>query len=120
VIYAQMVLVRSVVTGLRGVDPGIRDAARGLGYTPWQSLVRIELPAALPVLIGGIRVAAVTLIALATLAAWIDAGGLGVLLFEGIHTDDPDRIIGGAFAAAVLAIAVDAALRAVERAADAS
>jgi osmoprotectant transport system permease protein len=120
VLYAQMVLVRSVVTGLRGVDPGIRDAARGLGYTPWQSLVRIELPAALPVLIGGIRVAAVTLIALATLAAWIDAGGLGVLLFEGIHTDDPDRIIGGAFAAAVLAIAVDAALRALERAADAS
>jgi len=114
VLYAQMVLVRSVVTGLGGVDPGIRDAARGLGYTPWQSLLRIELPAALPILIGGIRVAAVTLIALATLAAWIDAGGLGVLLFEGIHTDDPDRIIAGALAAAVLAIAVDVALRRAE------
>jgi len=115
VLYAQMVLVRSVVTGLNGVDTGIRDAARGLGYTPWQSLVRIELPAALPVLIGGIRVAAVTLIALATLAAWIDAGGLGVLLFEGIHTDDPDRIIAGALAAALLAIVVDLLLRRVER-----
>jgi len=111
VLYAQMVLVRSVVTGLNGVEPGIRDAARGLGFTPWQSLLRIELPAALPVLIGGVRVAAVTLIALATLAAWIDAGGLGVLLFEGIHTDDPDRIIAGAHAAAVLAIAVDVGLR---------
>jgi len=117
VLYAQMVLVRSVVTGLRGVDPGIRDAARGLGFTPWQSLLRIEVPAALPVLIGGVRVAAVTLIALATLGAWIDAGGLGVLLFEGIHTDDPDRIIAGALAAAVLAIVVDVILRRVERSA---
>jgi len=114
VIYAQMVLVRSVVTGLDGVDPGIRDAARGIGYTAWQSLLRVELPAALPVLISGVRVAAVTLIALATLAAWIDAGGLGVLLFEGIHTDDPDRIIAGALAAAVLAILVDVLLRRVE------
>jgi osmoprotectant transport system permease protein len=114
VIYAQMVLVRSVVTGLDGVDPGVRDAARGIGFTPWQSLVRVELPAALPVLVGGFRVAAVTLIALATLAAWIDAGGLGVLLFEGIHTDDPDRIIAGALAAALLAILVDVLLRRVE------
>jgi len=114
VLYAQMVLVRSVVTGLRGVDPGIRDAARGLGFTPWQSLLRVEVPAALPVLIGGVRVAAVTLIALATLGAWIDAGGLGVLLFEGIHTDDPDRIIAGALAAALLAILVDVILRRVE------
>ena len=63
------------------------------------------------------RVAAVTLIALATLGAWIDAGGLGVLLFEGIHTDDPDRIIAGALAAALLAIVVDVALRRVERSA---
>jgi len=114
VLYAQMVLVRSVVTGLRGVDPGIRDAARGLGFTPWQSLLRVEVPAALPVLIGGVRVAAVTLIALATLGAWIDAGGLGVLLFEGIHADDPDRIIAGALAAALLAILVDVILRRVE------
>jgi osmoprotectant transport system permease protein len=116
VIYAQMVLVRSVVTGLNGVDPGIRDAARGIGYTPWQSLLRVELPAAMPVLVGGVRVAAVTLIALATLGAWIDAGGLGTLLFEGIHTDDPDRIIAGALAASLLAIAVDVILRRVARA----
>jgi osmoprotectant transport system permease protein len=115
VMYAQMILVRSVVTGLQTVDRGLRDAARGIGLSPWQCLTRIELPAALPVLIGGVRVAAVTLIALATLGAWIDAGGLGVLLFEGIHTDDPDRIIAGSLAAALLAIAVDAALRSAER-----
>ncbi|MGB8265246.1 MAG: ABC transporter permease [Candidatus Velthaea sp.] len=115
VVYAQMILVRSVVTGLHTVDPAMREAARGLGFTPWQSLMRVELPAALPVLIGGVRVAAVTLIALATLGAWIDAGGLGVLLFEGIHTDDADRIIAGALAAALLAILVDLALRAGER-----
>ncbi|MBV9408406.1 MAG: ABC transporter permease [Candidatus Eremiobacteraeota bacterium] len=116
VAYAQMVLVRGVVAGLHGVDPALVDAARGLGFTARQTLLRVELPAALPVVLGGVRVAAVTLVALATVAAWIDAGGLGVLLFEGLHTDDPQKILAGALAAAVLAIAADVALRAAERA----
>jgi osmoprotectant transport system permease protein len=117
VVYAQMILIRGVVAGLRGVDPALVDAARGLGLTPWQTLLRVEFPAALPVMLGGVRVAAVTLVALATVAAWIDAGGLGVLLFEGIHTDDPAKIVAGSIAAAALAIGADLALRACERAA---
>lgn len=117
VVYAQMILIRSVVAGLRGVDPALVDAARGLGLTPRQALLRVEFPAALPVLLGGVRIAAITLVALATVAAWIDAGGLGVLLFEGIHTDDPQKIVAGSIVAAALAIAADLGLRACERAA---
>jgi osmoprotectant transport system permease protein len=115
VIYAQMVLVRGVVAGLRGVDPALVDAARGLGLTPRQTLLRVEFPAALPVVLGGVRIAAVTLVALATVAAWIQAGGLGVLLFEGLRTDNPAKIVAGALASAALAILADLALRVVER-----
>jgi osmoprotectant transport system permease protein len=117
VAYAQMILVRGVVAGLRGVDAALVEAARGLGLTARQTLLRVEFPAALPVMLGGVRVATVSLIALATVAAWINAGGLGVLLFEGIGTDNPDKIVAGALAAAVLAIAADLLLRGAERAA---
>jgi osmoprotectant transport system permease protein len=110
-----MILIRGVVAGLHGVDPALVDAARGIGLTARQTLLRVEVPAALPVILGGVRVAAVTLVALATVAAWINAGGLGVLLFEGIQTQNSAKIVAGALAAAVLAIAVDLALRASER-----
>ena len=116
VAYAQMILVRGVVAGLRGVDPALVDAARGLGFTARQTLLKVEFPAALPVVLGGVRVATVSLVALATVAAWINAGGLGVLLFEGIGTNNPDKIFAGALAAAALAIAADLLLRGAERA----
>jgi len=116
VIYAQMILLRGVVAGLRGVDAALVDAARGLGFTARQTLLRVEFPAALPVVLGGVRVATVSLVALATVAAWINAGGLGVLLFEGISTDNPEKIFAGALAAAALAIAADLLLRGAERA----
>ena len=116
VIYAQMILVRGVVAGLRGVDPALVDAARGLGLTARQTLLRVELPAALPVVLGGVRIATVTLVALATVAAWIDAGGLGTLIFEGLKTDNAQKIVAGSLAAAALAITADLALRAAERA----
>jgi osmoprotectant transport system permease protein len=116
VAYAQMILIRGIVAGLRGVDPALVDAARGLGLTPRQTLLRVEFPAALPVILGGIRVATVSLVALATVAAWINAGGLGVLLFEGIGTNNPQKIVAGALAAAALAIGADLLLRGAERA----
>ena len=116
VVYAQMILIRGVVAGLRGVDPALVDSARGLGFTARQTLVRVEFPAALPVMLGGVRVATVSLVALATVAAWINAGGLGVLLFEGIGTNNPDKIFAGALAAAALAVAADLVLRGAERA----
>jgi osmoprotectant transport system permease protein len=115
VAYAQMILVRNVAVGLRGVSPAALDAADGLGFTKTARLLRIELPLALPAIVGGIRIATVALIGIATIAAWIDAGGLGTLVFEGLHADDMDKIIAGSLAAVVLALAADLALRVAER-----
>ncbi len=112
--YAQMLLVRNIAAGLRGVAPAQIDAARGLGLTPLQRFLRVELPQALPVVLGGVRIATVTLISLATIAAWIDAGGLGTFLFEGITTDDPQKIIAGSVCAAALAIIADLIFRRLE------
>lgn len=115
VAYGQMMLVRNVTVGLEGVPAAMRDAAYGLGMSPLQTLWRVELPQALPVMIGGFRIATISLISIATLAAWIDAGGLGALVFAGIQRDEPDKIVAGVIPLALLAILADLALRAVER-----
>ncbi len=114
VAYAQMILVRNIATGLRGIDRAQLEAATGLGFSPLQRLLRIELPQALPAIVGGIRIATVSLIAVATVASYIHAGGLGDLLFDGIHQDYPQKIIAGSIAAAVLAIVADVLLRRAE------
>ncbi|MGI9253026.1 MAG: ABC transporter permease [Thermomicrobiales bacterium] len=113
--YAQLFLVRNIVAGLRGVDGATIEAARGMGMTPWQVFAKVRWPLALPVMIAGLRTATVTTISLATVAAWIDAGGLGTLLFEGITRDDPNRILAGTVAIAGLALPADALLRLAER-----
>jgi osmoprotectant transport system permease protein len=115
VAYAQMILVRNVAEGLRGVSPAALDAADGLGFRPLERLIRVEIPLALPAILSGIRIATVSLIGIATVAAWIDAGGLGTLVFEGLHQDDPDKIIAGSLGAVVLALVADGALRVAER-----
>jgi osmoprotectant transport system permease protein len=117
VVYAQMLLVRNIAAGLRAVSPAVLDAADGLGFTARQRLLRIELPLALPAILAGTLIATVALIAIATVAAWIDAGGLGALVFEGLHQNNPDKIIAGSLGAIVLAVVADLALRMVERAA---
>lgn len=117
VAYAQMLLVRNIAEGLRGVSPAAVDAARGLGFTSMQRLLRVELPLALPAILGGIRIATVSLIGIGTIAAWIDAGGLGELIFTGLHQDDPQKIIAGSIGAIVLALVADGVLRLAERAA---
>jgi osmoprotectant transport system permease protein len=109
--YAQIFLVRNIATGLRGVDAPTLEAATGLGMTRWQQFARVRWPLALPLIIAGLRTASVTTISLATIAAWIGAGGLGTLLFEGITRDDPDRILAGAIAITALALLTDAVLR---------
>lgn len=113
-VYAQIFLVRNIVAGLRGVDAATLEAARGLGMTSLQEFWRVRWPLALPVMIAGLRTATVTTISLATIAAWIGAGGLGTLLFEGIARDDPNRILAGAIAITALAILTDALLRFIE------
>jgi osmoprotectant transport system permease protein len=114
VVYAQFMLARNVVAGINGVDPAQIDAARGLGMTPALVLRRVELPQALPVVLGGIRVAAIASIAIATLAGYVGGSGLGVLIFTGLTLQNVPMIVAGSVAASLLAIGVDGLLRLVE------
>ncbi len=115
VAYAQFMLVRNVVAGLKGVDPAQADAARGVGMSQRQALLRVELPLAAPVIVGGIRIALVAMIALATLGGYVGAGGLGTLIFTGLALHHNDEIVAGSIAASILALAADAILRAAQK-----
>ncbi len=116
VVYAQFMLARNVVAAIHGVDRAQVDAARGLGMSPGQILMRVEFPQALPVLIGGVRLAAIAMIAIATLGGYVGGGGLGVLIFNGLTLHQPQMIVAGSIAASALAVAVDGLLRLAERA----
>ena len=115
VAYAQLVLVRNTLAGLSTVDPAIVDAARGMGMSDWQRLLRVELPLASPVILAGVRLAVIAIIGIGTVAALISAGGLGVLLFEGVRTSNTDKIVAGAIAVSLLAIGMNSLLRALEK-----
>jgi len=115
VAYAQFMLVRNIVAGLRGVDAGALDAGRGLGMSARELLLRVELPLALPAIVGGVRIAAVAMVALATLGGYIGAGGLGTLIFNGLAIHHENEIIAGSIAVCTLAVGIDIALRALER-----
>lgn len=115
VVYAQFMLARNVAAGLNGVDRAQVDAARGLGMSAVQTFARVEFPQALPVVIGGVRIAAIAMIAIATLGGYVGGSGLGVLIFDGLTLHQPEMIVAGSLAASVLAVAADAFLRAFER-----
>lgn len=114
VVYAQVFLVRNIVTGLTGVDTAVLEAARGVGMTGWQVLKRVWLPMALPVILAGIRITLTTIIGLAVLGGWVAAGGLGELLFSGISTNNPAKVMAGIIAIVLLALLADLTLRAIE------
>jgi osmoprotectant transport system permease protein len=114
VLYTQFMLARNVVAGILDVDPAQVDAARGLGMSSAQILARVELPQALPVMIGGVRVAAIAAIAIATLGGYVGTTGLGVLIFNGLTLHQNSMIVAGSIAASMLAILVDALLRLAE------
>lgn len=114
VIYAQVVLVRNIVLGLTSVEPAVVEAARGMGMSRWQRLVQVELPLALPLILAGLRVATLSTIAIATVAAFVNAGGLGMLLFDGVRTSNREKILAGALAVAALAVGANALLRRAE------
>jgi osmoprotectant transport system permease protein len=118
VAYSLLPIVRNTYAGIDGVDPAVRDAAVGLGMTDWQLLKMVELPLAMPVVLAGIRVAAVIGVGIATIAAAIGAGGLGVYIFRGLAMVDNGVILAGAVPAAVLALLVDGGLHFLERALD--
>jgi osmoprotectant transport system permease protein len=115
VIYALLPILRNTVTGILGVDPAVRDSAEAMGMTRAQVLRMVELPLAAPTILAGLRIATVTTVGTATIAAAIGAGGLGVFIFRGIASVDKLQILAGALPAALLALAADAGLGWVER-----
>ena len=115
VTYAVPILLRALVAGLAGAPPAVLDAADGMGLTPRQRLWRVELPLALPALLGGLRVASVTLVSAATVAAYISAGGLGTLILSGLDQGHTEKILVGAGLVTVMALLLDQALGAVQR-----
>lgn len=114
VIYAQVILVRNIVTGLEGVPKPIIEAARGMGLNPLQIFLQIELPLAMPVILAGLRVATLSTIGIGSVAALVDAGGLGRLLFDGISQNNPQKIIAGAICVSALAIGANILIRLAE------
>ena len=115
VAFSLMILIRNIATGIREVPPDVVDAARGMGMTRTEILTRVELPLAAPVIVAGVRIAAVTVISVAVVAAYVNAGGLGTLIFNGISNDHAPKIWAGALTACALAVATDLSLAGLER-----
>jgi osmoprotectant transport system permease protein len=106
-LYALLPIIRNTYTGIRGVDPAVVEAGRGMGLTESQLLLQVELPLAASVILSGVRVAIVISVGLATIAAAIGAGGLGEFIFRGLAMVDDRVILAGAIPAAVLALLAD-------------
>ncbi len=107
VAYNQFILVRNIFAGLNTVDPAILEAAKGMGLSPLRILYSIQLPLALPVFLGGLRISIISTIGIATIAATINAGGLGSILFEGLRTHDMFKMLWGTLLAAILSLTVN-------------
>jgi osmoprotectant transport system permease protein len=115
VLYSLLPIIRNTFTGISGVDPAIREAGRGMGMTDAQLLWKVEIPLSLGVIFAGIRVATVIAVGVATIAAAVGAGGLGMYIFRGVSMVDSRVILAGAIPAAALALMADFGLGAVER-----
>ena len=109
-LYALLPLIRNTYTGIRGVDPAVVEAGRGMGLTDRQLLFQVELPLAVSVILSGVRVAVVISVGLATIAAAIGAGGLGEFIFRGLAMVNNQLILAGAIPAAALALLADTSL----------
>ncbi|WP_175989197.1 ABC transporter permease [Bacillus sp. Marseille-Q1617] len=110
VLYSQLPIIRNTYTAIKNVSPEMRDAAKGLGMKTHQRLLRVEIPNAFPLIMAGIRTAVVLNIGIGVIAAYIGAGGLGVLITQGISRGDNYLIISGSVAVAILAIIADGVL----------
>jgi osmoprotectant transport system permease protein len=108
-------ILAGAYSGIQAIDPNTIDAARAVGMTEWQILLTVEIPLGLPILLGGIRSAALQIVATATLAAYVGLGGLGVYIFKGLPLRDLQQMLAGALLIAVLAVTIDVILAAVQR-----
>ena len=114
-LYALLPILRNTLTGILGVDPAVRESAMAMGMTPRQILWQVEMPLAVPSIVAGLRIATVTSIGTATIAAFIGAGGLGVFLVRGISMMDKQALLAGALPAAAMALGADEGLEWIER-----
>ena len=114
-LYSVLPVLRNTVVGLREVPADAVEAARGMGMTEAQTLWRVRLPLALPVVVGGVRVAAVTAVGVGTVGALVAAGGLGESIFAGLRAGDDTQVLATTVVIAALALVVDGALTVVER-----
>lgn len=115
VVYALLVLVRNVLVGLQGVDPAVRDAARGMGYGRARMLLAVELPQALPAVVTGLRLATVSTVALVTVGVVVGYGGLGQLMFRGFRSNYRAEVVTATALCLLLALATDLLLAALGR-----
>jgi osmoprotectant transport system permease protein len=115
IVYGQLPILRNTYTAIREVDPAMIEAGRGMGMTERQILFKIELPLAFPVIMAGIRNSIVLVIGIATIAAVIGAGGLGVPIFRGIRNARMDLILIGGICVSIMALIVDGLMAMVER-----
>jgi osmoprotectant transport system permease protein len=96
----------NVYEGVAGVDPGVKDAAKGMGMTPWQQIIRVEVPIAMPLILVGLRTGAIFVVATATIAAYIGLGGLGRFIIDGLANTQYGPVAGGALLVVILALLV--------------
>lgn len=115
ILYAQLPIIRNTYTAIMNVDPALREAARGMGMTTFDRLIRVEIPVALPVIVNGIRNAVVLNIAIAAIATYIGAGGLGTFISRGISQTDIRQLLTGALSVSLLAIVADLTLLGAQR-----
>jgi len=111
VLYSQLPIIRNTYTGIKDVDPNIRDAAKGIGMTTFQRLIRVEIPNAMPLIMAGVRTATVLNIGIGAIAAYIGAGGLGSLINQGISRSNNTMVLVGAVVVSILAIIADLVLK---------
>lgn len=115
VLYAQLPIIRNTYIGLTSVDENVIEAGEGVGMTRWQRLTQLQIPAALPVMTAGVRNAVVILIGVATVGAYIGAGGLGDYIFRGIYSANTEMIVVATIIVSLLALVFDYALKTVEQ-----
>ncbi|MFD2044835.1 ABC transporter permease [Ornithinibacillus salinisoli] len=111
VLYSQLPIIRNTYTAINDVDPNIRDAAKGIGMTTFQRLMRVEIPNSMPLIMAGIRTATVLNIGIGAIAAFIGSGGLGVLINQGISRSNSTMVLAGAVVVSILAIIADFLLK---------
>lgn len=114
VLYSLLPIIKNTYTGIKNINQQMIEAATGIGLTPWQILTKIQIPLALPVIMAGIRISAVSAVGLMTLAAFVGAGGLGYLVYAGIRSVNNTQILAGAIPACILALLIDYAIGIIE------